>query len=129
MNIQLKNATEQKGISVSQILLQLKFKPFEKCGRVTVYEGWSAIYHLRIKIATDDFLGVWFDQHSKTGGTMIDFVKYWWDLDEANALNKLEEIQRMILKTKRRRLSVNGGVTYYKVYQWANQNVSVHAPV
>ncbi|QEM03677.1 hypothetical protein DIU31_009175 [Mucilaginibacter rubeus] len=103
------------GISISQILKYAGFRQVETCGRIVIYENWSQLAGASIKIACDDQLEVWYDQHYKKGGTLVDLVKHWWHVDEQAANHKIALLQQDATKVKRPRIQVPVKIPNYVI--------------
>lgn len=109
------NTPERSGISISQILKYAGFRRVENCGRIVIYENWSALAGTSIKIACDDLLEVWYDQHDKKGGTLIDLVRHWWHVNEQAANHKIALLQQEAIKFKRPRIQVAVKIPNYVI--------------
>lgn len=113
MSLFNQNNLESFDLSVSQILLKAGFKRTDTSRDTSIYEIWSYKDNRNIRIACDDRLEVWYDQHSKKGGTVLEFIMYWWNLTEAAALIKLKFLKQDLLKHKRPRKKLAIKVPHY----------------
>ena len=102
-------------VTISQILKHAGFRQMETCGRIIIYENWSPLAGANIKIAADDLLGVWYDQHNKKGGTLLELVKHWWHVEGPAAIRKIELLQMEGTKAKRPRIQVAYKIPHYVI--------------